>query len=296
MAPLVSILIPTYNRPKDIEKAISSCLAQVYENIEIIITDNSNNNETKEVLRKFNSGKLKYYKNATNLGPILNWKKALELSIGEWLVILPDDDYFINSFYISDCINIINENKIDFIITDCILGYPTSNSIGRSNKNGIVASQTVLDEFWKSIHIPTIANFFSRKIIKDINFFYSNDILYSDIELWLKILCKSENVYFYNIPSVYYTFHDENIVKTMSVNSLINNALLFCETFHDNRVLRNEFLKRYLLFISSIYPSYTQELILKLKTTYKLDNIWYLSVKLAFMKKKVKNIIRKFIN
>jgi glycosyltransferase involved in cell wall biosynthesis len=38
---LVSICIPTYNRPCDLRRAIESCLAQTYSNFEIMITDST---------------------------------------------------------------------------------------------------------------------------------------------------------------------------------------------------------------------------------------------------------------
>ena len=48
--PLVSILIPTYNKPKYAQEALESALAQTYENIEIIIGDDSTNEEVKEMV------------------------------------------------------------------------------------------------------------------------------------------------------------------------------------------------------------------------------------------------------
>ena len=47
--PLVSILIPTYNRPHYFKIALESALAQTYSNIEIIVGDDSTNNETEKL-------------------------------------------------------------------------------------------------------------------------------------------------------------------------------------------------------------------------------------------------------
>ena len=46
--PKVSILIPAYNRPHYLELALKSALNQTYENIEIIISDDSTNDEVKQ--------------------------------------------------------------------------------------------------------------------------------------------------------------------------------------------------------------------------------------------------------
>ena len=51
--PLVSVLIPTYNRPHYFEEALCSVLEQTYPNIEIIVGDDSTNDETEKVLQKY---------------------------------------------------------------------------------------------------------------------------------------------------------------------------------------------------------------------------------------------------
>ena len=53
--PLVSIIMPTYNRPKTLKRAIDSCLNQTYSNIEVVIINDNNINsiaykETKEIV------------------------------------------------------------------------------------------------------------------------------------------------------------------------------------------------------------------------------------------------------
>lgn len=66
--PLVSILIPTYNRLKYLKRTLESALNQTYPNLEIIICDNSEGEETKgyiEALMKTTSNVF-YYKNKEN--------------------------------------------------------------------------------------------------------------------------------------------------------------------------------------------------------------------------------------
>ncbi|GAA3406324.1 glycosyltransferase family 2 protein [Paenibacillus hodogayensis] len=98
MNPLVSILIPTYNRPDYFEEALKSALNQTYDNIEIIVCDNSDNDLTGQVVQKYlsahNGSKIRYVKNATNIGPIANQQQCLNLATGEYINYLMDDDMF----------------------------------------------------------------------------------------------------------------------------------------------------------------------------------------------------------
>lgn len=96
---LISILIPTYNRPEKTLRAVYSALQQNYSHIEVIVTDNSDNDQTKNLLESIISDKrLRYYKNETNIGLLNNWKKALGLAKGAYIKILFSDDWMDSSF------------------------------------------------------------------------------------------------------------------------------------------------------------------------------------------------------
>lgn len=96
-SPLVSILLPTYNRPEYFRLALESVLAQTYKNIEIIIGDDSDNDQTEllvknEYLKKY--ANIKYYHNQKNLGQFDNDIKLYNRSNGAFVGYLMDDDLF----------------------------------------------------------------------------------------------------------------------------------------------------------------------------------------------------------
>jgi glycosyltransferase involved in cell wall biosynthesis len=90
--PLVSICTPTYNRPLLLGRAIRSVLAQTCQDFEIVITDNSENDESTQLVRGFNDPRIRYYRNGENIGNLNNIKKAAGLAEGKYLVLLLDDD------------------------------------------------------------------------------------------------------------------------------------------------------------------------------------------------------------
>ena len=59
--PLVSIIIPTYNRERMIGKTIQSVLNQTNQDFEIIVVDDGSEDATKEVVDSFHSDKIQYY-------------------------------------------------------------------------------------------------------------------------------------------------------------------------------------------------------------------------------------------
>lgn len=91
--PLVSIMIPTYNRPTLFEKTLQSALAQTYGNIEIIINDNSANDETEKLMRKYIADKrIRYFRNIaakTKEDNFMLFEKQARGSMLQWCM---DDD------------------------------------------------------------------------------------------------------------------------------------------------------------------------------------------------------------
>lgn len=90
--PLVSICIPTFNRPELLARAVRSCLAQTFQNFEIVITDNSDGNVSQELIARFNEPRVRYYKNDENIGGYKNLLKVLSLARGTYVSLLADDD------------------------------------------------------------------------------------------------------------------------------------------------------------------------------------------------------------
>lgn len=113
--PLVSIVIPVYNREDFVGEAIESALAQTYDNIEIVVVDNCSTDKTWDIVLKYENSKLRAYRNETNIGPVLNWKRGIELSKGEFIKLLFSDDKISNNF-IEECLNFFDD-KTAFVLS-----------------------------------------------------------------------------------------------------------------------------------------------------------------------------------
>ncbi len=90
--PLVSICIPTYNRPEFLRRAVASCLAQTYPYFEVITTDNSTNDASATLAASWTDPRLRYYKNQGNVGPVVSSNRAVSLCQGKYIKFLMDDD------------------------------------------------------------------------------------------------------------------------------------------------------------------------------------------------------------
>ena len=98
--PKVSIIIPTYNRPKLFKRAIQSVLKQTYKNFEVIVIDDSTNDETKKIVENFNDKRIRYIHNEkkTNLPKARNQGVRESSLESKYIVFLDDDNEFLPQF------------------------------------------------------------------------------------------------------------------------------------------------------------------------------------------------------
>nr|WP_294943016.1 glycosyltransferase family 2 protein [uncultured Mucilaginibacter sp.] len=98
--PILTIAIPTWNRGATLDKALDHIMPQIgyYTNeIEIIVSDNASEDNTEEIVTnqhlKYPGTRFIYNKNEINVGFFGNCKKCKEISTGEYMWLLSDDDF-----------------------------------------------------------------------------------------------------------------------------------------------------------------------------------------------------------
>jgi hypothetical protein len=87
--PLVSIIIPTYNRPKDLRAVLTAVAAQTYPAVEAIVV-NDCGSPVEDVVADFPFAKLVNHK--TNAGAVKALETGMEHAAGDYIEFLPDDD------------------------------------------------------------------------------------------------------------------------------------------------------------------------------------------------------------
>jgi glycosyltransferase involved in cell wall biosynthesis len=95
--PLVSIIIPYYNKKDTINRSVESVLNQTYTNWELIIVDDKSEAPL-EVNEDWNSPQIICLRNEDNLGPGLSRQRGLDIARGEFICFLDSDDYWLPDF------------------------------------------------------------------------------------------------------------------------------------------------------------------------------------------------------
>lgn len=94
--PLVSIIIPTYNRVQQLPNAINSVLSQDYENFQIIIVDDGSTDGTRDSIKgQFSDNRIQYYRFEQNRGIGASRNAGVTYAQGEIIAFLDSDDIFL---------------------------------------------------------------------------------------------------------------------------------------------------------------------------------------------------------
>jgi glycosyltransferase involved in cell wall biosynthesis len=87
-----TVIIPTRERADTLQYSLKTVVAQDYDNLEILISDNFSCDDTEDVVRSFKDSRIVYKNTGKRLSMSHNWEFALSHVNSGWVTILGDDD------------------------------------------------------------------------------------------------------------------------------------------------------------------------------------------------------------
>ena len=205
MDKLVSVIITTYNRLDLFKKALNSVAIQSYKNYEIIVIDGSDNQNTINFIKK--NKDIKYYK-SNNSHPNYLRNKGIELSCGELIAFLDDDDIW-DKEKIKKQVECFNQNKID-------LCYTGKNIVGRNDKFIKYSfkkqrfSNTFISILWDNFIGTTSSIMIKSKVCKAVGNFDESLPALQDYDFCIRV-CKQFKVRGINEALVNYRYNYSNL-------------------------------------------------------------------------------------
>lgn len=116
--PLISVIIPSYNRALLLPRAIQSVLNQTYSNWEMIISDDGSSDNTSEIVSRFMEmdKRIKFTASSENLGVSSARNRGIAQAEGEYIAFLDSDDEWL-SHHLEECAAILTENKVGAVLS-----------------------------------------------------------------------------------------------------------------------------------------------------------------------------------
>ena len=220
--PKISVVIPTYNRAAYLDAAIASVLAQCSADFEIIVSDNCSQDDTHAVVSKYLAdSRVRYFRNEQNIGMVRNWRKAIyEYATSDWFILLSDDDYLIDTNYLTKANRLIEDNSS--LVMVYAEGYVLDESTGAKTLIVLPFEEVVsgVDVFISRGTVKpqdfTLCNIvFNRLLTIELNAFSNNNNLSCDTELFLKLAVMGD-IGVVKGPVSVYRCHSGNLLKTTS--------------------------------------------------------------------------------
>lgn len=90
--PVVSVILPTYNRSHRLGRAISSVLSQTYADFELILVDDGSTDNTKKLVGCFSDPRVRYLRHRFNRGASAARNTGIASALGEFLAFQDSDD------------------------------------------------------------------------------------------------------------------------------------------------------------------------------------------------------------
>lgn len=201
-APIVSVIISTYNRASWLPRSIGSVLFQSYNNWELIIWNDGSMDNTQDVLKQFDDDRIRIFQD-TNHGKSWVLNQAIQLSRGNFIAILDDDDRWMEDKLIHQMRFLTDHPEIDLLFSDFHNNNLTTGEIGTGfdqNKvglNKLIVENPKNDLFIITNNLPTgllESNFilpssviFRRQVFEVVGFFDENLRNAEDLEFWWRV-------------------------------------------------------------------------------------------------------------
>ena len=246
--PLIQIFISTHNRPNSAIKAIHSALNQNFNSFEVVVSDNSTNDETKNLVSQIINDRLVYKKRDPSLLAFDHFNVILKDVTSDFFVIFHDDDIMysnmlnilFNGFDKQENIIAVGGNAM--IVTN---GENSNKKIFRSYKNNIVLTRPLDIVKQYSIRngiVPFSSYMYKLEVAKRLNFDVTKAGKYSDVSFILE-LTYIGYVKFLAQPVMDYYIHKEQDSAAFSFDQMTKLIVYFCNNTGLNR--KSKLIKKF---------------------------------------------------
>jgi len=257
-SPLVSIIVPTFNRVHLIGETLDSVLAQTYTNWECIVVDDGSSDGTQKLLEHYarDDERFRYYPRPTSKlkGSASCRNYALEKALGTYVIFLDSDD-LLAPFCLEKRLDFVSKNQ-----SHDLWIFPMQSFVGTlDDKKHVYGSfETVksraffIQKFYAGQHPFAITCVFWKKdTLLKLNGFNDRLQIFTDPDLHLRML---EQGFDFKLALSYpvdcYYRLLENFHKKHNSNFILKNNLVFFESHLNSGILES------VTYFKKVYSAY----------------------------------------
>ena len=242
--PLISVIIPTYNREKLLPETINSVLNQTYKNWELIIVDDRSTDNTEDLVQRYmkRNKRIKYFLNTHKKGPGGARNQGLKKAKGKYIAFLDSDDIWKQN-HLKENVGFFGNSKVDFIFSaydekNISNNKSLSELLHRREKrmglpyeklrsNFMIYKRSILKEIVECNFIPTQTVVIRKN---KLNIKFDEDLFNGqDWDFWIRFIKNNPNIGYINKINCTLRVHEDNISRSSENNKkklkIINNLI-----------------------------------------------------------------------
>lgn len=223
---IISFIIPSYNRYDMLKQTLQSIFKLKFKQIEVIVINDLSTDKRYENLQNEYSGfPIKFINPKSSIGPGLARKTGFNLAIGNYIVFIDDDDFYINDRFIEQGINKLKDKPdLSFVSFNTITYYENTQevNISKINTNGYKDGEDYFYNFISKYQKPTstFPTIFSKEKLDKADF--KNMDMMNDASIYLRALTQGSAYIFDDYIGIY-RVHKSNISKSISLKFIKDN-------------------------------------------------------------------------
>ena len=248
---LVTIILPTYNRIATFKDALESARVQAYGALEILVLDNSENNNVLVHLENISDSRVKLVKHPANIGAVLNITYGFCIAQGQYVCLLGDDDIMDPNF-VSTGVSHLEKNTaaigISFAYDVLDVNGKTITMQINHKKNKILQQAQISDLSNKNRKINFCASLFRSCVKERVKRLYWAG-LGLDTALLAELIC-DEKLLYENTTLFKYRVHQGQTSHNSATESIRDEINVYNRILQDKNIspLQRRELKNNLTF------------------------------------------------
>jgi len=233
-SPIISIIIPTYNRAKIIGKTLETIMNQTYQNWECIIIDDQSDDNTFEVIKEFSKkdSRIKYFKRPESLtkGPSSCRNYGFLMSKGDLIQWFDSDDLY-NKEALENYVLKFNS------LTDAVVAKLEIIDLKSGKKlkeNCIFSNNLIEDYFTGKVSFYVCGPMWKRDFLEKQQLLFDASIRnLDDWDFNLRMLYKNPKIEYIDKPLIQYVFHENSLSQEIKkINFLEIKSEIDARTKH----------------------------------------------------------------
>ena len=237
--PLISIIVPVYNRENTLDVCIRGILASKYKNIELVLVDDGSTDGSLDVCNRYAEEDSRVVVVAQkNQGVSAARNAGIRVSKGEWVTFIDSDDTVLDSYF-DNLVRYGDLEHVDMTLVDRCSGkikngvavqlFPQRKSINKKIEGRAEIVKFLFGEFnpYKKSFYHSTNKLFRRSVLIENNLWYVEDITLSEDQIFVLDYLRHANSLYYDSMAYYINFNWLKESGNSSLGSMLRTPEYF---------------------------------------------------------------------